>query len=177
MAAPQTKQSFDPEAYLAWEATQTERHEYLAGEVFAMVGARLSHNLVANNIYHLLREHIKGGPYRAYTFEAKVRIEAVDAFFYPDVVVSCEAHDRVGEDRFLSHPVLVVEVLSESTAAYDRGQKFAAYRQLVDLQEVVLVDIDARNVSVAMPLGIGFCTNSSGRRRPNLFPWAFFSLL
>jgi Uma2 family endonuclease len=146
MAIPQTKQRFDAEAYLAWEAAQAERHAYLGGEVFAIVGARLSHNLVANNIYSLLRQHLRGGPCRAYTFDAKLRVEAVDAFFYPDVVVSCDARDRAGEDLFLSHPVLVVEVLSESTAAYDRGQKFAAYRQLADLQEVAIVDIDARRV-------------------------------
>jgi Uma2 family endonuclease len=137
----------DPEAYLAWEATQAERHECLAGEVFAMLGARLSHNLVANNISTTCFENTsRAAPAAPTLSKRKVRIEAADAFFYPDVVVSCEARDRAGEDRFLSHPVLVVEVLSESAAAFDRGQQFAAYRQLVDLQEVVLVDIDARRV-------------------------------
>ncbi len=101
MAVPQTKERLDPEAYLAWEATQTERHEYLAGEVFAMVGARLSHNTVALNITFALRNHFAGGPCRVHALDAKLRIEAVDAFFYPDVVVSCDARDRAGEDRFL----------------------------------------------------------------------------
>jgi Uma2 family endonuclease len=146
MGVPQTQQGLDAEAYLAWEATQADRHEYVAGEVFAMVGARLSHNTVALNIAFALRSKLKGSPCRVYALEAKLRVETSDAFFYPDVVVSCDARDRAGEDRFLSHPVLVVEVLSESTAAYDRGQKFACYRQLADLQEVVIVDIDARRV-------------------------------
>ncbi len=147
MALPQQKVVFDAAAYLAWEAEQTERNEYVAGEVFAMVGVRQAHNVASGNLYTLLRQALKGSPCRVFIESVKTRVEAADCFFYPDVVVSCDARDRATPD-FLSHPVLVVEVLSDSTAAFDRGNKFAAYRKLVSLQEYVLVDVLARRVEV-----------------------------
>ena len=132
--------------YLAWENNQSERHEYFRGEIFAMVGARRVHGLVGLNLGAALKAHLKGGPCRAFVEGMKVQV-ANDAIFYPDVFVTCDAQDLKTEMVF-RHPKLVVEVLSGSTQAYDRGLKFAAYRLLDSMQEYVLVDPDTRRVEV-----------------------------
>ena len=145
MTSPATQIAFDAEAYLAWEDRQAEKHEYLRGEVFAMVGARREHVVVSGNLYAAFKQRLRGGPCQAYVADLKLRVEAVDAFFYPDVMVSCDSRDHAA-GQFIAHPTLIVEVLSESTAAFDRGDKFAAYRTLPSLQEYVLVDIPSRRV-------------------------------
>ena len=147
MALPMLERRFDAAAYLAWEETQEERHEYIAGEVFAMVGVRQSHNLATLNLATLLRRELKGSPCRVFVEAVKTRVEAADCFFYPDVVVTCDSRDRLTPD-YVSHPLLVAEVLSESTAAFDRGRKFAAYRKLDSLQDYVLVDLAAQRIEV-----------------------------
>ncbi|MCQ8105820.1 Uma2 family endonuclease [Methylomonas sp. SURF-2] len=136
---------FSAEDYLAWEDSQAEKHEFVAGEVFAMVGARQDHVVVAGNIFAALKQRLRGTPCRPYVADMKLRVEAADAFFYPDVMVSCHPSD-FGNQQFISNPSLIVEVLSDSTAAYDRGSKFAAYRKLASLQEFLIVDIEARRV-------------------------------
>ena len=147
MPLPKTENGFDAAAYLAWEETQPERNEYVAGEVFAMVGVRQSHNVATGNLYNVLRRELKGSPCRVFIESVKTRVEAANCFFYPDVVVTCDPRDRLTPE-YLSHPLLVVEVLSESTAAYDRGAKFAAYRKLDSLQDYVLIDVAAQRVEV-----------------------------
>lgn len=147
MGLPLGQTPFDAEAYLAWEAGQAEKSEFVAGEVFAMVGVRRVHATVAGNIFAALREHLRGSPCLPFIADMKLRVASVDAFFYPDVMVTCDPGDRRAE-LFIEQPTLVVEVLSDATAAYDRGAKFAAYRQIAMLQEYVLVDIDTRRVEV-----------------------------
>ena len=147
MGLPKVNSGFDAAAYLAWEAAQPERNEYIAGEVFAMVGVRQSHNVATLNLATILRRELKGSPCRVFVESVKTRVESADCFFYPDVVVTCDARDRQTPD-YISHPTLVVEVLSDSTAAFDRGAKFAAYRKLESLQEYVLVDVAAQRVEV-----------------------------
>jgi Uma2 family endonuclease len=136
---------FEAADFLAWETSQTEKHEFLAGEVFAMGGARREHVIVSLNIASALKQRLRGKPCQAYIADMKLRVDAVDAFFYPDVMVSCHPDDRRAE-QFLSHPSLIVEVLSESTAAFDRGTKFVAYRSLESLKEYIIVDIDSKRV-------------------------------
>lgn len=136
---------FSAEDYLAWEELQAEKHEFVAGEVFAMTGARQDHVLVSLNIASALKQRLRGSPCRAYIADMKLRVEAADAFFYPDVMVSCNPSDRLSE-KFIANPKVIVEVLSESTADYDRGGKFVAYRKLESLQEYLIVDIDNRRV-------------------------------
>lgn len=145
MTSPALQTAFDAEAYLAWEERQTEKHEFVAGEVFAMVGARREHVVVTLNLAAAFKQRLRGGPCQAYVADLKLRVAAADAFFYPDVMVSCDARDHAAS-QFIAHPTLIVEVLSESTAAFDRGDKFAAYRTLPSLQEYVLVDIPSRRV-------------------------------
>jgi Uma2 family endonuclease len=138
---------FTADDYLAWEQEQDSKHEYIRGEVFAMAGARDTHVTVSLNIASLLRAHLRGTPCRTFISDMKLRVEAADAFFYPDVLVTCDAHDR-NLELYKAHPVLVVEVLSDSTASFDRGRKFAAYRSLDTLQEYVLIDADSFTVDV-----------------------------
>jgi Uma2 family endonuclease len=147
MGLPLPQPRFDRPAFLDWEAEQPTKHEFLAGEVFAMVGARQDHVLVAGALFARLREHLRGTRCRAYTSDMKLEVLAADAVFYPDAMVSCDEADR---QRPLSvqSPCLVVEVLSESTAAFDLGAKFAAYRQLPALQEYLVVDIDRRRLEL-----------------------------
>jgi len=147
MGLPLNNTPFDADAYLAWEADQPDKSEFVAGVVFAMVGVRRAHATVALNLGAALHEHLRGSPCLPFISDMKLRVAAADAFFYPDVMVTCDARDRRA-DLFVQHPQLVVEILSDSTAAYDRGAKFASYRQIAELQEYVLVDIDARRVEV-----------------------------
>jgi len=144
---PAAESRFNADAFLRWEAQQPEKHEYVAGEVFAMVGARRDHVVVSGNVFAAFKERLRGGPCQAYVSDLKLRVEAADAFFYPDVMVSCERGDQ-SATLFITQPVLIAEVLSASTEAFDRGDKFAAYRNLDSLQEFVLVDIHARRVEV-----------------------------
>lgn len=139
--------AFTYDDYLEWEQRQPERHEYVRGEVFAMAGTTDRHNEISMNFTTLLRQHLRGTPCRAYMADVKVRVEAADCGFYPDVQVTCAESDRA--DRLVKRsPVLVVEVLSDSTAAYDLGDKFAAYQQLDSLREYVLVDQERIRVQI-----------------------------
>lgn len=146
MGRPEPVARFSHEDFLAWEATQTTtKHEFVRGEVFAMVGARRSHVVVSLNVGAELRSRLMGGPCFAAVSDAMVRVDAADCNFYPDVGVTCHDTDRTA-DRVLQHPVLVVEVLSDSTEAYDRGAKFEAYRKLPSLREYVLIDPDGKKI-------------------------------
>ncbi|MFA7242316.1 MAG: Uma2 family endonuclease [Sulfuricellaceae bacterium] len=136
---------FSAEDYLEWEKGNEIKHEYLDGEVYPMDSAKDAHVTVAGNISVLLKNHLRGGPCRVYMAGMKVRVEAANQLFYPDVLVTCDPADR-SADYFKSHPALIVEVLSESTSAYDRGKKFEFYRQLDSLREYVLVDPDRFSV-------------------------------
>lgn len=125
--------------YLAWEQTQPDKHEFYRGEIFAMVGVSRAHAEVAANVLQALRNLLRGKPCRAYGSDVKVRVEAVDAYYYPDVLVTCSPKD-LSADQVMSEPRVLVEVLSPSTATYDRGLKFAAYRQLPSLEQYLLID-------------------------------------
>lgn len=147
MGSPLPRTRLSPEDYLAWEATQETKNEYLDGEVFGMVGVKDSHATVTGNLFAAIRQHLKGTPCRPYVAEMKLRVEAANAFFYPDVFVTCDERDRgPAADYAKSHALLVIEVLSESTAAYDRGRKFACYRLLPSLREFVIVDPDTPSI-------------------------------
>ena len=129
--------------FLAWDATQSLRHEFVAGEIFAMAGAEDRHVTVSLNVAFALRSHLAGTPCRTFMSDMKLYVAAADCFFYPDVMVTCGDADRASP-LIKSEAKLVVEVLSASTAAYDRGAKFTAYRKLPSLQEYLVIDIDSR---------------------------------
>ena len=131
--------AFTFDDYLEWENQQSQRHEFIRGEVFAMAGGTDVHNEAAGNLYVLLHQHLRGSPCRVFMADVKVRVEAADCGFYPDLLVTCAESDRA--DRLVKRaPILIIEVLSPSTASFDLGDKFAAYRQLDSLQEYALVD-------------------------------------
>jgi Uma2 family endonuclease len=133
--------------FLAWEAGQTERHDFVAGKVFAMSGAEDRHVTVTGNFYMALRQHLSGTPCRAFITDMKVAAADDSCFFYPDVVVTCSAADRQSP-LIKREPMLIIEVLSPSTAAYDLGSKFAHYRQISTLREIVFIDMDERRADV-----------------------------
>jgi Uma2 family endonuclease len=130
--------------FLAWEDAQAERHEFHRGEVFAMVGGRRSHGTVVGNLMRHLGNLLAGTPCRPFSETMKILI-GEDTVLYPDVFVTCDKSYSPSDLTFGS-PSLVIEVLSPSTQAYDRSQKFALYRRLVSLQEYVLVDPETRRV-------------------------------
>ena len=133
----------DAQAYLAWEELQPERHEYVDGEVYAMTGALAPHNFISGNAYVWLRQALRGSPCSAFIDSHKLRINAQGDFLYPDVMVTCDSRDRRPEEqRFISHPWLIAEVLSDSTAAYDRGRKFELYRSIATLTHYLLIEQD-----------------------------------
>ena len=96
---------FDSQDYLAWEDLQEEKHEFINGEVFAMGGARREHVVVSGNVFAALKQHLRGTPCQAYIADMKLRVEQQNAFYYPDVMVSCDKNDQKA-DQFLSNPSL-----------------------------------------------------------------------
>ncbi|MFM9880713.1 MAG: Uma2 family endonuclease [Burkholderiaceae bacterium] len=136
----------DVAAYLVWENQQATRNELYRGEVFAMVGVRRVHGKVALNVAIALSRQLKGSPCEVFTESLKVQTDH-NSIFYPDVFVTCDRADLQTELIFTA-PTVIVEVLSESTQAYDRGLKFAAYRQIAALREYLLIDPDTRVVEL-----------------------------
>ena len=145
MGQPAPKPVMTAADYLAWEAEQTERHEFVGGETFAMAGAEDRHVMVVGNVYMALRQHLSGTPCRTFGTDMRLHVAALGSYFYPDIMVTCSPADATSP-MAKSEPKLIVEVLSPSTAAYDRGLKFSHYRNLSSLQEYVLVDLDSRAV-------------------------------
>lgn len=143
---PQAAQKtvFSAQDYLTWEPAQLDRHEYLDGEVFAMAGAEDRHVTAAGNLYMALRQHLSGSPCRTYMSDMRLHVAAANSYFYPDVLVTCSAVDATSP-LVKTEPKLIIEVLSPSTAAYDRGLKFSHYRNLASLEEYVLIDLDTRS--------------------------------
>jgi Uma2 family endonuclease len=134
-----------PDEYLKQEEQSTEKHEYLDGEVYAMAGAMDEHVTIAGNLFTDLRQFLRGSGCRVYISDMKAQVESINRFFYPDVMVTCDPRDQQTA-TYKSFPKLIVEVLSDSTEAYDRGDKFADYRQLESLQEYVLISAKRQRV-------------------------------
>ncbi len=130
--------AISPEEYLAGEEKSQVRHEYFDGQVYAMSGGSDSHNTIALNLAAGLKSHVRGGRCRVFMENMKAYIPPLNSYYYPDVMVTCDDRDR-SSSHSKSYPCLIVEVLSDSTEAFDRGDKFAGYRQLESLQEYVLI--------------------------------------
>jgi Uma2 family endonuclease len=127
-----------PAEYLEREERSSLKHEYVNGRIYAMSGASLAHNTIAGNLFAALRPHLRGCGCRVFISDVKVSIESRNCFYYPDLVITCDERDREAS-KYLCFPRLVVEVLSDSTEAFDRGDKFEDYQQLKSLQEYVLI--------------------------------------
>lgn len=129
--------SMSVDEYLEAEKTAPVRHEYVAGQIYAMAGASDAHNTIALNFATLLRTGLRGGPCRVYISDMKVRIEASGVFYYPDVLVTCDPED-IG-DYAKTRPSLIIEVTSPSTTVTDHREKLLAYRKLPSLREYVMI--------------------------------------
>ena len=128
-----------PEEYLQMEEDSIIKNEYINGEIYAMAGATDTHVTIAGNIFALLLSHLRGSGCRVYISDMKARIESKNCFYYPDVIVTCDEKDRENS-TYKKYPCLIIEVLSDSTEAFDRGDKFIDYQSLETLQEYVLIN-------------------------------------
>jgi Uma2 family endonuclease len=140
------------EEYLEGEEHASVRHEYVRGQVYAMVGTTRAHNKIALTLAATLRSHLRGSGCEAFMSDMKVRID--DIFYYPDVLVTCSKNDA--HPYYSTEPVLVVEVLSPTTEAVDRLDKRLAYQSLASLREYVLVAQDRREVQVYRRGAVGW---------------------
>ena len=135
--------------YLREELRREVSHEYVAGQIFAMAGAIPDHNRIALNIASRLLSHLRGGPCQVFVCQVKVYVASKNAYYYPDVVVTCEARDRNEDDPYvIKAPALIIEVFSPSTEAIDRREKLLAYQSLDSLQEYVLIAQSRRAVEI-----------------------------
>lgn len=138
--ALQTQPKLTVEDYLAIERSTEQKSEYLNGEMFAMGGASRQHNLIVTNTVRELSVQLKKRPCKVYANDMRVKVSSTGLYTYPDLVVVC------GEERFDDHqkdtllnPTVIVEVLSDSTEGYDRGEKFEHYRKLESLSDYLLI--------------------------------------
>ena len=154
MASVVVQTYLTPEQYLARERKTDTKHEYHNGQIVAMSGASFAHNIITTNITTALNNELVGSDCIVVASDMCVRTSPDTSYFYPDVVVVC------GEPQFedntfdvLLNPVLIVEVLSPSTADYDRGEKFEHYKQLISLQEYIIVSQDRVHIEHYLRFG------------------------
>ena len=121
--------------YLNGELLSEIRHEYIDGEVYAMIGAHKYHNLITGEIFRIFANHLLGKPCQSYASDMKVKID--QKYFYPDVMVDCS---QVDADYYIEQPSIIVEVLSKSTRQHDKTVKRLAYFQIASLKEYVLIE-------------------------------------
>ena len=142
--------TYSENEYLAYEVQSPTRNEYVAGEIFAMTGASIRHNVIAGNIFAELRAHLKGTPCRALIEGVKLHLRKEHSYYYPDVMVTCE--DRLqaldNQQQIVEAPIVVIEILSPSTEAIDRREKLRAYRTLPSLKEYLLISQDQAQVEI-----------------------------
>jgi len=147
MGEPVTLATYDE--YLALEAQSDVKHEYIDGLVVAMAGGTLEHARLAAKVLQLLGRALDGRACRVFGSDARVRVRKTNRSTYPDVTVVCGEILRADDDKeAIANPIVLVEVLSESTERSDRGEKFAHFRRLPSLREYVLVSPDAQMVEV-----------------------------
>ncbi|WP_437978745.1 Uma2 family endonuclease [Sorangium sp. So ce295] len=135
--------------YLEQERASPTRHEFLNGEIFAMTGGTPEHARLCLSVGAELRAQLRGRPCAVYSADLRVRVQATGLATYPDVSVVCGRLERdLADNDAALNPIVLVEVLSESSEAYDRGQKFAHYRRIPSLREYVLVSQHEQRIEV-----------------------------
>jgi hypothetical protein len=131
---------YSPQAYLQMEREADYKSEYFHGEIFAMAGASENHNMVSRSVSGSLFNHLRGKKCTHYTADMKLHIPANTLYTYPDLMVVCGDKKFLdGEKDVIMNPIIIIEILSKSTEAYDRGEKFALYRSIPSLREYVLI--------------------------------------
>ncbi|MGH9948188.1 MAG: Uma2 family endonuclease [Pyrinomonadaceae bacterium] len=159
---PNPVKKMSPEQYLEFERASEEKHEFRNGEIRSMSGAKRSHNLIALNTGSEIHQALKGKNCEGYPSEMRVFVPETGLYTYPDLVVVCGNHEFQDDvlDTLLN-PVLIVEILSESTESYDRGLKFQNYRSIDSLREYVLISQNRAAVEKYVKHGDGFWLLSS----------------
>jgi Uma2 family endonuclease len=154
-AIPETK--LTEKDYLEFERNSEIKHEYYNGEIFAMSGAKRNHNKVVANLSGLVWQHLKGKNCEFYPTDMRVFLPETGLYTYPGLVVVC-GEPQFQDDVFdtLLNPILLIEVLSDSTGSYDRGKKFQHYRSIESLQEYILVSQNEARVEKYVRYGDGF---------------------
>ncbi len=138
---------FTPEAYFDWEAQQLEKYELIEGRVYAMGGGTQNHSAIAINVVSLLKSYLRGGPCQVFNSDLKVNLVNTSNYTYPDVSVTCDDRDRENP-LYITYPCVIVEVLSKSTEADDRGRKFDKYRRNPQLIDYVLVSSEELAIDI-----------------------------
>ena len=147
MSAVITENQYTAEGYLKLERNTVFKSEFHGGQIYAMTGASRKHNLVCGNIYRELSLQLKNRPCEAYINDMRVKAVAAESYLYPDIAIVCAKPDF--EDTYMDtllNPTVLIEVLSPSTEAYDRGGKFALYRKIASLREYFLVAQDQPSI-------------------------------
>jgi Uma2 family endonuclease len=138
---------FTPEEYFDWEEKQLERHELIDGLVYAISGGTQNHSAIKLNIGSLIQAHLRGSQCRVFNSDLKVNILKTSNYTYPDLSVTCDDRDRESV-KYITYPCSIVEVLSSSTEAYDRGKKFEKYRRNPCLVNYVLVSAEEMAIDI-----------------------------
>jgi Uma2 family endonuclease len=138
IAAKEKLPRLTPEEYFVWEEKQLEKHEYIDGEVYAMSGGSKNHSLISVRLITLFSNHLEGGGCETGNSDLRVNIVETTNYTYPDVSVTCDDRDKA-TTQYITYPCLLIEVLSATTEAYDRGGKFRMYRNNPVLQDYLLV--------------------------------------
>ena len=156
---PAPRHSYTYREYLALEEASNVKHEFLNGEIYGMAGGTLEHAALAASVVSALLVSLRGSPCRVYTADLRVRVLKTGLATYPDAAVVCgETQKDPQSDATITNPKLLVQVLSESTAAYDRGEKLEHYKQIPSLQAVVLASQTSRRIELHARTDTGFGT-------------------
>jgi Uma2 family endonuclease len=153
---------FTPEKYLETEAGCKIRHEFIHGLMVAMPDANKAHSVIKGNLLGLLWNHLRGSECSVYASDTKVRLLDGCVFYYPDLVATADEQDNASKEGCVSHPKLVVEVLSDLTESVDHGEKFENYQTILELEEYVLVHQKQMVVE-------RFSRHSNGLWRPQVY--------
>jgi Uma2 family endonuclease len=148
-AVAYNKQKFSIEEYLEIENASIEKHEYYKGEIFAMSGAKVPHNMISRNFLFALGKKLQGKSCQPFGSDQRIHIEENTLFTYPDISIICGEIITLNNDNWnVLNPTVIIEVLSPSTKNYDRGEKFKLYRDIGTLKEYILVDSESIHIEV-----------------------------
>lgn len=148
-AVAYSKQKFSIEEYLEIENASIEKHEYYKGEIFAMSGAKVPHNMISRNFLFALGKKLRGKSCQPFGSDQRIHIEENTLFTYPDISIICGEIITLNNDDYnVLNPTVIIEVLSPSTKNYDRGEKFKLYRNIATLKEYILVDSASMHIEV-----------------------------
>ena len=150
------KNKLTPEEYLEWESTALQKHEYYRGELFAMAGASVRHNVIAKNLMIGIGMRLQGKQCQPYGSDLRIHIPENTLFTYPDISIICrDVIEEETSDDYTIEPTVIIEILLPSTKSYDRGEKFGLYRDVPTLKAYILIDSESITIEA-------FRINTSG---------------